>query len=241
VFGVFLIILSIPLVSYLTRPGSCFDGTQNQDEVGIDCGGACVKFCPSQVSDLIILWSRSIKVTDGVYDAVVFIENPNVEAGIRKIAYSFKLYDTDNILIAEREGKTFVNPNDQFAILEGHVETGKRILARTFFEFQEVPQWIRVDNEKPDLLVKNKKIEALKAQPKLKATLVNRSFLDLENVVLTVLLFDEEDNVFAVSKTEVDVLAQNSSQDIVFLFPQALAHTPLRINVIPRVNVVDIN
>ncbi len=88
-----LIIVAFPLYSFLNRPGNCFDGTQNNGEDGIDCGGACDHLCDFQAADLVTHWSRIIKVRSGVYDAVSLIENPNFNAGVSEIKYVFKLYN----------------------------------------------------------------------------------------------------------------------------------------------------
>ena len=37
----------------------------------------CVNACPENLRDLVVSWSRSFKVSDGIYDAVAFVENPN--------------------------------------------------------------------------------------------------------------------------------------------------------------------
>ena len=238
VLGVFLVLVSFPVISFITRSTTCFDGRQNQGEVGVDCGGPCLRLCLSQVTDLITLWSRALPAREGVYDAVALVENPNFGGGVREISYSFKLYDKNNLLIVEREGETFINPNEQLAVFEGGIMTGERVPARAFFEFTEVPQWLKVLRNKPDILVKNKKLEGIATRPKLKATLVNQTLSNVEDIIVVALLFDRDDNLIAVSKTEVDVLRKDSSKDITFIWRQTFKGTPLRIDVIPRTNIV---
>src|SRR3989344_7091637 len=110
VLGALVLLVSIPAYFLIDRPESCFDRKQNQDEIGPDCGGSCNPLCSSQVADLITHWSRYFKgARAGFYDVVAFIENPNVNAHVGEIGYTFKLYNREVILIAERSGKTYIN------------------------------------------------------------------------------------------------------------------------------------
>mgnify|MGYP001592824462 CR=1 FL=1 len=93
-----LIILSVIIVivlaalgffslPYILKAPTCTDSQQNQREAGVDCGSPCAKICVSQVNELKILWSRPFKVTDGVYDALAYVENQNFDAALKKIIY----------------------------------------------------------------------------------------------------------------------------------------------------------
>jgi len=241
VLGVFLVVISFPIFSFFNKPATCFDGKQNQDELGIDCGGSCPLLCPFEVADPIVLWSRALEARLGTYDAVALIENPNVSAGVEEASYFFKVYDSNNILIVEREGKTRINPNDRLVVLESGLATGERLPARTLFEFRGELKWIRTEGEKPLLRVEREALDTTQTQPRLKATLLNQSLEDLEDVVVTVLLYDKNDNVIAVSKTEVEILPRSASKDIVFLFPQSFLNVPVRIDIIPQLNAISTN
>jgi len=122
---------------------SCTDNILNQNETGIDCGGTCPQACESELFKLSVLWARSFEVVPGTYDAVAYVENVNPSAGIKDIFYSFKFYDKENILITERNGHTFISPNEKFAVFENAIDVGQRIPKRTFFEFIQKPDWFQ--------------------------------------------------------------------------------------------------
>ncbi|MBI5004932.1 MAG: hypothetical protein HZC04_01990 [Candidatus Lloydbacteria bacterium] len=236
VFGTLLLIGSFSLYKALNPAPSCTDGKQNQNETGIDCGGVCSNACVSGVLPLITLWSRVLPAGEGAYDAAGFIENPNLNAGIPAIAYTFKLYDKDNILVAEKSGKTFVNPNERFTLFESGIETGRRIPLRAFLEFQPGPQWKQSMAQKPPLVVQNKKFTS-GDKPLLEADVVNRSFDPQPNVIVVATLFDSNDNVFAASKTVINRLVPDAPEAIFFTWPKALSENPARIEIVPRVSV----
>src|SRR3989344_5518059 len=70
---------------------TCFDGLQNGQEIGLDCGGGCVRICAFTVTPPEIVWSESFKIIDGQYNAVAYIENKNAVAASPALAYKFKL------------------------------------------------------------------------------------------------------------------------------------------------------
>ena len=242
VVGFLLVVFSIPAYFILNRPGTCFDGIQNQDEEGIDCGGVCTLLCPSQTTNLLKHWERSFEgARTGFYDAVALIENRNVNAGIEGIGYSFKLYNEEGILIAERAGSAYVNPNERLVIFEGGIETKEQIPARTFFSFTETPVWKRVPTSRPEFIIRNKRVETDSLRDVVKATVVNQSLGDYERITVVALLFDDDDNAISVSKTEISRLSRNSSVEITFILPHNLPQAPARIDIVPRFNVVTQN
>ncbi len=237
--GFFILVFSYPIFSLFYEAPSCFDGKQNQDETGVDCGGSCESLCVFQAADPIVLWSKSLLVESGIYDAVAYIENPNVSAGIRSAVYSFKLYDENGVLIAERSGSIFINPRERVAIFESGIATGRRVPSRTFFEFAASPQWIDVDETPPSLSVQNQVFTNDGARPRLRAEIINNSLDVVDNIVITAIIFDKNNNAIAASKTEVDRLAPQSSKTISFIWPQPLADEAIRIEIAPRVNIVE--
>jgi len=230
VLGIIIAVLAVPLsyalFTYVNQPASCFDTKRNQGEVGVDCGGPCTLVCETHVTDIIVRWSRALKVLSGVYDAVAFVENPNFQAGVRELSYTFTLYDAHNVVIAERKGTTHINPSEQFVVYEPALLTGTRVPVRTFFEFTSSPRWERVLVEDPGLFVKNNRLSEIEVRPRLQSIVVNPSLSNLEHVVITALLFDKNDNAVAVGKTEVDYLPKGSEQPITFTWPQKFEREP---------------
>ena len=55
VVGFFIFVTTVFLFFLLYETPTCFDGKQNQEEIGIDCGGPCVRLCVFQVEELSVL------------------------------------------------------------------------------------------------------------------------------------------------------------------------------------------
>jgi len=236
---ILLLVIILAVFAWRLNPApSCTDYTQNQDEVGVDCGGVCPNLCLSEVTSLNILWARPFEVLPEIYDAVAYVENINLGSGIKDIFYSFKFYDDENILIAERNGKTFIAPDERLAVFENGIDVGKRIPKRAFFEFVQEPKWVKINSINKQgikVYIKNEKLET-QPLPRLTATFFNDSVYDIDNIDFTAVLYDQNDNAFAVSSTNINRMLKTSSQEITFTWPRALTATSSRIEILPRVN-----
>ncbi|PIT96537.1 hypothetical protein COT82_02670 [Candidatus Campbellbacteria bacterium CG10_big_fil_rev_8_21_14_0_10_35_52] len=236
--AIFIVITVAGILFFLifNKEPTCEDDKKNGDEQGIDCGGLCDKLCATQVSAPIIIWSRSFKVSEGVYNSVAYVENPNFTASAPKIPYTFKIFDDNNILIAERNGNTFISPDGISLIFEGAIITGNRIPARTFFEFSEAPIWTRTNGDKSSLSINNIKLSVADISPRVDAVLSNNSLLAARNIEVVAVVFDANDNAIGASATFVESISDRSSQDIVFTWPNKFDQSVSRVEIIPRVN-----
>lgn len=214
---------------------TCTDKKQNQGEEGIDCGGPCSVVCSSQIIKPAVLWSRAFESGKGAYNAVAYIENPNIGLGVKEAIYSFKLYDENNLYITERQGTTYIRPGERFAIFEPRIPTGERKAKRAFFEFIYYSDWIKINGQKPDISASNKAPETGNT-PSVTATLRNNNNLDVQNIDVTAIIYDNEDNAIAASASVVDVLRAESSSDVVFTWPVPFLFSPARVEVISRVD-----
>ena len=217
---------------------TCTDGNQNGKELGVDCGGTCANLCSSQVRPVSILWHRIFEVTPGVYDVVGYIENQNADSGVPKLLYRFKLYDEKNVLVAERDGKTYLGPNQTSAIFEGQVRTGERVPKRVFLEFEEGYNWVKIDSRasKISFSVEDKNLTDVSTAPNLSASVKNNSLFDLKNVEVVAILRDADDNAIAVSKTVIEDMPKQSSGTVFFTWLKPFPLVPSRIEIVPRVD-----
>ncbi len=234
--GIFLIILLFLMIGFyyffIYKTPTCIDGKQNQNEQGVDCGGVCPVVCTFQTVDPIVLWSRTFKVTDGIYNAMAVVENPNVGVEAYDVPYSFKIYDKDNIIIYERRGKTDIFSRSTLPVFERTIITNQRIPIRTFFEFVREPKWIKVTREQLDLFVIDKKLTGEDSYPRLSATIENRTSKLIENIEVSAIIFDADGNAMNVSQTTIDSLLKNSSEQVFFTWPEVFPSKVVRTEII---------
>lgn len=217
---IILVVIGLPLYFLVHETPTCFDGTQNGMESGVDCGGVCSRICENEVAPLVQKWSRAFEITPGVYTAVAYVENPNVNAGVPSITYRFELFDNANNLIATREGETYLAPNDTTAVIETNIATGNQIPARTFFEFTEVPQWHRAENILPNISISRRALIDTETRPRLFATISNLSpVAEYEDIDVTAVIFGTDGNAISASRTIVPRLSPQQHSQLVFTWP----------------------
>ena len=202
-------------VAVFSKPSTCFDGTQNAGERGVDCGGACALICSADASAPVVLWYRAFEVAPGFYNAVAYIENKNVGAGARRVKYSFRLFDERNILVVERTGSTDIPPVSVVPIIESAISVGNRTVASTQFAFaDETITWTKNTRVLPAVYIRQQNLA--RDGSRLSATLVNDSIEDVRGLTVTAVLFDASGVARAASKSTLPLLYRRSSQEVVF-------------------------
>ena len=229
------IAIAIPLYLNLYHAPTCFDNKQNQKEEGIDCGGGCSAVCSFSTINPIIRWARAFPIVSGKYTAVAYIENPNTDAAVSEIAYNFKFYDDKNVLLAERNGKTFIPAKKSFPIFETNIGTGFREIKKTFFQFTEVPNWQKVTKDELSLTVVSKDLGNEGTAPKLSAIISNPNLVSVKGIAVVAILYDRDDNAIASSATYIESIAKESTSEAIFTWPAPFSASATRIEIYPRI------
>ncbi|HEY4498966.1 MAG TPA: hypothetical protein VJH94_02785 [Candidatus Paceibacterota bacterium] len=215
-------------------PPSCTDGKQNQEELGVDCGGPCARLCPNQAPDLIVRWQRSFPVTNASYNALAYIESSNPRLGSKNVNYIFKLYNKENVLVAERAGTTTIPPQRIVPIFEGDIRTGNRVPNRIVFQFEGTPVWETLSAVGPNVAITDQDARDLDSLPLISALLRNNSAKSLHNVAVAVIVYDKDNNARAASQTVVESVKALESADLLFSWPTPFAFSVGRIEIVPR-------
>lgn len=236
VFLFFAIVIGGPIAyMLLTVPPTCTDGIQNQGETAVDRGGPCPLLDPQQLQPSAVLWSRAFSVRDGSYNATSYIENPNDGAGVSSVNYIFKLYDSDNVLVAERSGSTFIMPGRITPVFEGTIDTGNRTVARSFFALTSEPAWQQMRDPGKAIAVSDISASDITKTPRVTANVRNIDVSPLFDISFVATIFDRTGNAYASSATHLDRLAAGETQQIVFTWPDPFTNVIGRIDVIPRI------
>lgn len=231
-----LLVLGVVLLVVIKPAPSCIDGKKNQDEVGIDCGGSCSRVCPQEIRDVKVVWTRIFNVADKRYDAATLIENPNRAHGAKELKYNLRVLDANNLLISIRAGSIFLNPGESYLVYDNRLTVGNRVPARAVFIIDEAPVWQKVARAMPPLTLTVKKFTNTPT-PELLVEVENKSLLELNNITVSALLSNKQQNALAVSSTVVERLMPEGKQEIVFTWPQPLSEDPVFFDFYPHLDV----
>lgn len=215
VMGVVALVMLYQL--FFSQTPTCFDGVQNGDEHGIDCGGSCALLCRNESQPPKVLWSRAFLTAPGTYTAAAYVENDNPGAGARRVGYAFQLFDADNKLIIEHDGVVDLPPVQTIAVIETNIPIPNRTPVRTLFSFAQEPVWYAIPKTQVPALKLSDQSLADDAS-RLSATLTNNTFGDVRAVTVAAVLFDATGTARAASRSVLSVAAKSSSP-VVFTFP----------------------
>lgn len=203
---------------------TCFDGSRNGDERGVDCGGSCLRVCTADILPLNVVWAESFKIVDGQYNAVAYIENRNKTAGTPRLNYVFKLYDSDG-LITERRGETPVPLDGLYPLFEGKILTGGRAPTRTEIEFADDAIWLTGTAGAEQFTLISRELTSADSKPRLIAELRNEDLFEAQDIEIVATVFDKRKNPLTASKTVVEYFPGRTTQSVVFTWPEPIATT----------------
>lgn len=233
---ILVVVIFLIVFSFFNKKATCFDKVQNQGELGIDCGGPCTLLCRAQYSDPTVLWVRWAQVkSSGLYNVLAYAQNPNLNIGAKNVPYIFKVYDKNNILLFSKTGITYIPPNNNFAIFESGIDVNDKIPARIEFSFLQGINWIKLQNQEANITAVSKDLIGEDSSPKLSVTMKNKSLLPINNIEIVAILYDQNDNAIAFSKTQIDSIAKEGTQDITFTWPEKFTEKVFRIEVLSKV------
>lgn len=235
---VILILLSIGVpiyFKYFNAPDSCFDGKQNQDELGIDCSGVCAKLCSFEARDPLISFERLYMASPGNYTAIALVENPNQGVFARELFYIFKIYDKDNVLLYEIPGKTFAPPGRTFPIFAYPILTGNRVASKVTFAIAggSSIDWQKSEWKEPDVKVTNVKNRVVNGTSRIEADIANGEVYEIRNLEVAAVVYDSAGNAREASATIVDIKALGKTH-IVFAWNNEFAFDVGKIDIMPR-------
>lgn len=206
---------------FFDKAPTCFDGKQNGDETGVDCGGSCALLCKGDAHAPIVLWTRALQVATGTYTAVAYIENPQgFSAGARNVQYDFKLLDANNQLVLETPPQLMTLPPMQtIPVVLPNVNTGSGVVAHAFFQFLGDVTWTKFpQGSMPAVRIVDQNLAP--DGTRLTATIVNDGTSDIQNLTVNAVLFDAQDTAVAASKSVVARVPHGSSVPVIFTWPQ---------------------
>ena len=229
----FVIVIGLPIAwKIATIPATCHDGKQNQNETAIDRGGPCLLLDERYLQPHAVLWTRAFLVRDGSYSAVAYVQNPNPQAGVVSAHYKFSLYDSQNILVAERTGTTYIMPGGITPVFTSSIDTGNRIVARTYFAFTDSALvWERMSNPASPISISGTEIINADTEPQVTASVRNASVADIQHVSFVAVVFDTAGNAINASATALARLNAEGQTQIGFTWPEAFTVLPSKVDV----------
>lgn len=220
---------------FLFPAPTCFDGKQNGFESNIDCGGECARMCQQDVYPLSVVWAKAVKAGKDVYDLVALISNSNIDNASKEIGYTFNVYDANGSLMKTLSASTTAPLDGKFPVMLQGVtllappaNIVATLVDTMHYKVNESPT-------SPTIKILARRYEAGQI-PRIYVTVANTKRIDIRNLPVRVLLFDNDDNVYAVGQTVVPELLKEGVKEIIITWNEPLPVPPTRIGVYPIFN-----
>ncbi len=241
IIAVILLIIFSVFFSIFYKSPTCTDGIRNGGEQDVDCGGKCIKLCQSAFLPAKIKWGggKYEKIADGLYNVASYIINPNTGGAAVSVPYKFTLYDEAGILITEKRGVVTLPAHRNALAFESAVNVGKRNLSKVTFEFTKQPQWFKSHDSLNGLSVLDKKYAEEgngsyeERGSSLEVTLENRNLLPYNNITVSAVLYDNQDNAIGFSRTKIDSINSQEPVSAFFTWPSSRQGKVTSIEIFP--------
>jgi hypothetical protein len=222
-----IVILSVYFL-FLKPVETCFDGKENQDEQGIDCGGICALACVEVVTgrDFEQKEVAFVPAGNGRYDVLAKIYNSNDTIGATAFSYTFELLDKSGQVLATRTGTNYILPQETKTILELNLVTSSQP-SRAQLRVTGVT-WERLSGyrERPAVNIYEKRYGLTTAgfgYSEAFGLLSNESPYDFRSIIVKVILRDSAGRPVAMNTHEMRTVTAKESRDFKLVWPLPFA------------------
>ncbi len=97
---------------------NCSDRLKNQNETGVDCGGACASCEIQKAKEITTEGDIKVLNTGTVQALLAKIKNPNDNLIAERIEYEFSVTDDFGVAVERIRGRESLNPNEMKTLME---------------------------------------------------------------------------------------------------------------------------
>ena len=224
VYAIIFLLLVYGVYSWTRPEQTCFDGIQNQNEQGVDCGGICGKKCEIVAEHELIVEGAGF-VESGLaekYDLFAVIDNPNQTLGSENFNYKFIVRDSQGLVIALKEGSGFILPGETKYIIENNIAM-QGLPDKVELKISNT-RWDEANEnyEKPQLRVVNKQYDEITngvGFGEATGLLKNESSMDFNTISVKIILKDDQGKIIALNSTEMNTVLAGENRDFRVFWP----------------------
>lgn len=218
---VIFIVLATVLIFTLPQKPSCIDSIQNQDETGVDCGGACEHLCEADVAKPSISYVRALEQS-GRVDVVALIENNESNIFATNVPFTVEVFSPEGTLVGSQKGVMDLPAGEEVPLFIPGVAPSGVVVGRAFISFDEGGfNWKRTDEQR-----KLPRADAIRSEessgfPRVSANMFNPSVDTLRDLLVVAVVRDVAGNIMAASQTTVEELWPEASEPVVFTWNES--------------------
>lgn len=233
IVAIVVILIGLAVSLFFYEVPTCSDGIKNGDELGLDCGGSCIKLCQDAFLPPTISWTRMREVAPNLYNIAAYVVNPNTKVGATLVPYRIGLFDDAGKPLVDLRGTMTIPAGRNTMVFKGSVKTATTTPFRPFFEFTGAPTWSLKDDSSRALGIVDKVYTEGPMGSSLLVTVTNNGAEPLRNVAVYVVLKDVQGTVIDFSKTVIDEISGFGQAAAPFTWPWSHDGAAVSIEVLP--------
>ena len=215
--AIFVVIVGGIYFVYLRPIETCSDNIQNQDEIGVDCGGSCIS-CELENERLMSSDVKVLPSGEGQVTLVAGVESENT-AFIAKIDYSFEIFGKFGGMVSSITGKSSVIEGSPRYIIAPGIQSSEKDISRATFKITNY-EWQSPDEQDIYIIdIKDRKTTTHKDTIEINGVVSNESSFSIPTLRISALVFDKDNNLIGASATEVSNLQIGGSKKFRVFFP----------------------
>lgn len=228
------------ILYYVSRPApTCSDGKMNQKEDKIDCGGPC-EACAKDINaqDLKIEEKYFVYGNNNQFDVMAKISNPNNQYGAGKFNYNFQLVDQSGVVLAQKNGTSFILPGESKYVIELNLPSSTSPYT-VKFDITDVEWEEFLEYAEPKLNIYSKDYSEEVDKGVVFGLLRNESYFDFNSIEIDIVLRDADGKPLALGKNEMRTVKSQEQRDFKLFWPYRFGGEVQNVEVKAEANVFD--
>ncbi|MFA6974181.1 MAG: FxLYD domain-containing protein [Parcubacteria group bacterium] len=245
IIGIYVLIFLLVIYGFYSKfkpQPSCFDGKQNQNEQGVDCGGVCAQKCAIVAEKNLVVEQASF-VASGVgnnFDLFAVVTNPNQTLGSSKFNYQFTVKNAAGETMGTQSGSSFILPGETKYVVESNLSL-RDVPVKVELSITN-PEWVEANEfyEKPQLKVVNKNYAPISngvGFSEATGLLKNESSLSFATIKVEIILKNAQGEVVALNSTQMNTVQTGENRDFRVFWPNRFPGEVANMEVQSEVNV----
>lgn len=197
---------------------TCFDGIQNQNERGVDCGGSCEYLCRAEVSMPFVSFARPLIQVPGRIDVAAYIENRNQHAEAKNAPYVAEVFDAQGRTLGSHTGTIDLPARTVVPLFIPGVASGTTA-ARAFITFGDEVHFRTARSVPADVMVSRTDFFP-GTEPRVVTSIANTTAYPIHDRMAVATVYGPDDVVIAASRTVIRFIDAFGAADAIFTWPQ---------------------
>jgi len=180
---------------------------------------------PTANIKIVIAYEKLINVKNNDYDFVAKVTNPSSVYGSGDVEYDLNFYDSTGAVVSTKSGSFYILPGETKYVVETPLRFSQ-LISSAHLQIKSV-DWQKLNSatDQSILFLDRNVGFSLVNQPgvfgKVSGSITNSSNYDFAKADVNIILFDQENNIIAVSRTDIRSFLAKTNRGFEVAWPDA--------------------